>query len=273
MSLTRSARAPNSAASWRGRPNSLTRVAPGAEKRSVICVVIAALCAADWRCKRPTRAPMRRAGMTNVGSSRRARSVTCQLSPIITISVRVSVMTLTTTPDRAEVNARWAPSTSLFRRLTRAPVRVRVKKAMGICWTCSKTRRRRSRISPSPRREDCQRSSRPTPASTTATPAMISASTITVDVPSPSTMASTARPASTGARTPSPAETVAKSRKATIVRRWGRANSPIRRHDCRLTTCPAASSWRIALCSADHELKSVMEVRLRVQPHLNTTSS
>ena len=63
---------------------------------------------------------------------------------------------MVTTPDRAEVNARCAPMTSLFSRLTSAPVWVRVKKATGIAWTCSNTRRRRSRIRPSPRRDDSQ---------------------------------------------------------------------------------------------------------------------
>ena len=65
MSLTRSARRPNSAASSAGRPNSLTSVAPGAENRSVICDVIAALCSAASRSSAPTLAPTRRAGMTN----------------------------------------------------------------------------------------------------------------------------------------------------------------------------------------------------------------
>ena len=63
MSLTRSARAPNSSASACGRPNSLTSVAPGAEKRSVICDVIAALCSDASRSSWPTRDPMRRAGI------------------------------------------------------------------------------------------------------------------------------------------------------------------------------------------------------------------
>ena len=49
MSRTRSARPPNSAASAAGRPNSLTSVAPGAENRSVICEVIAALWSAASR--------------------------------------------------------------------------------------------------------------------------------------------------------------------------------------------------------------------------------
>ena len=43
MSRTRVARWPNASASCTGRPNSLTRVAPGAENRSVICEVMAAL--------------------------------------------------------------------------------------------------------------------------------------------------------------------------------------------------------------------------------------
>ena len=89
-------------------------------------------------------------------------------------------MTFVTTPESAEVNARWAPMTSLLRRLTSAPVRVRVKKAIGIRWTCSKTRRRRSRMSPSPRRDDCSRPSSPTTASATLTRAMTTAITTTV---------------------------------------------------------------------------------------------
>ena len=43
MSRTRPARSPNSSASSAGSPNNFTSVAPGAEKRSVICDVIAAL--------------------------------------------------------------------------------------------------------------------------------------------------------------------------------------------------------------------------------------
>ncbi len=43
MSRTRPARSANSADSRAGRPNSFTKVAPGAENRSVICVLIVAL--------------------------------------------------------------------------------------------------------------------------------------------------------------------------------------------------------------------------------------
>ena len=78
---------------------------------------------------------MRRAGMTNSGSSTSARAVIDQDSRSMTASVSTRAMRLLTTPDRVQVNARWAAITSLFSRLTRAPVRVRVKNATGIRWT------------------------------------------------------------------------------------------------------------------------------------------
>ena len=142
----------------------------------------------------------------------------------ITASVRTSVMTFVTTPASADVNAPWAPITSLFKRLTRAPVWVRVKNAIGIDWTCSNTRRRRSRINRSPRRDDARRSSIPTAAPTTATSARSTAIVTTMPPSRCSTIASTARPASTGVRTPRIAATVARARNAAIVRPWGRAN-------------------------------------------------
>ncbi len=48
------------------------------------------------------------------------------------------------------MNACWAPMTSLLSRLIRAPVWVRVKKAIGIFWMCSKTFERMSKMRPSP---------------------------------------------------------------------------------------------------------------------------
>ena len=63
-------------------------------------------------------------------------------------------MALETVPDSVEVKARWAPMTSLLSRETRAPVWVRVKNASDWRWTCAKTLARRSKISPSPMRED-----------------------------------------------------------------------------------------------------------------------
>ena len=42
---------------------------------------------------------------------------------------------LLTTPDSVSLKARWAPMTSLLSRLTSAPVRVRVKNAIGMRCT------------------------------------------------------------------------------------------------------------------------------------------
>ena len=53
-------------------------------------------------------------------------------------------MTLDTTDDSVEVNACWAPITSVLSRLTSAPVWVRVKNATGIRCTWAKTWVRRS---------------------------------------------------------------------------------------------------------------------------------
>ena len=116
-------------------PNSLTSVAPGAEKRSVIWVVIAALWSAASRSRCAEPAPIRRAGITNTGSRTSASSVICQERRSITASVSTSAITLLTTPESVHVNARWAPMTSLLSRLTSAPVRVRVKNATGIRCT------------------------------------------------------------------------------------------------------------------------------------------
>ena len=106
---------------------------------------------------RASRPPIRRAGITKIGSSTRASRVIGQEMVSIAIRARISETTLPTTPDSVSEKARWAPITSLFSRLTRAPVRVRVKKAIGICCTWSNTARRRSRIRPSPIRAESQR--------------------------------------------------------------------------------------------------------------------
>ena len=112
-------------------------MAPGAENRSVIRVPIAASCSVASRSSRASRLPIRRAGSTNTGSSTSASRVICQEIPTMTTRVSSSVTVLLTTPDSTSLNARWAPMTSLFNLLTRAPVRVRVKKATGIRCTWS----------------------------------------------------------------------------------------------------------------------------------------
>ena len=73
------------------------------------------------------------------------------------ISVVTSTTTLLTTLPSVLVTAVWAPTTSVFSREIRAPVGVRVKKAIGIRWTLANSARRRSKIRPSPTRALHQR--------------------------------------------------------------------------------------------------------------------
>ena len=86
-----------------------------------------------------------------------------------------------------------------------------------------------------------------------------------------STMASTASPASTGVATPSTAAAVASTRKLTMVRACGRANSPTRRIVCRSTRRRWPSSC-IALCNAIHALKSLMPWTVRPQVGLRSNA-
>ena len=86
-----------------------------------------------------SREPIRRAGITNSGSMTIEMSVICQDRLNITPAVSTRPTTLDTSPDIVEVNACCAPSTSLFSRLTSAPVWVRVKNASGMRWTWSNT--------------------------------------------------------------------------------------------------------------------------------------
>ncbi len=271
MSRTRAARAANSADSSAGRPNSLTRVAPGAEKRSVICVPIAAFSVDASRCMAAIRVPIRRAGSTNTGSRTRASRVICQEMLSITASVSSRVTVLATTPDRVLLNARWAPITSLLSRLTSAPVRVRVKKATGMRCTWSKTAVRRSRISPSPSVADSLRVSSPSPASATAITAMSTASRVTALLSRPSTMAVTTRLARTGVATASSAVTTLSSRNRVSPRRCGRANAATRRRLARESG--RRSCWAfIALCSDVQAVTSMSMVgTLGPQPNLRST--
>ena len=223
MSRTRAAREPKASISSAGRPKSLTKVAPGAEKRSVICVVMAALWLLASRSMSASLLPMRRAGMRNIGSITRASRVIDHDSRSITARVSSRVIMLLTNPDRVQVKARWAPITSLSSRLTRAPVRVRVKNATGMRWTWPKTARRRSRIRPSPMRDEYHRATMPTTASSTATRAMSRARPMIVLSASPLTMASMTRPASSGVATLSTAAMTLSSRNQPSARLWGRA--------------------------------------------------
>ncbi len=89
------------------------------------------------------------------------------------------VAMLPTTVESIDVNACCAPWTSPFRRLTRAPVWVRLKNAIGCFWTWSKTCVRRSWTRLCPIRADTQRWVRPMAAATTTSPAVAAASATT----------------------------------------------------------------------------------------------
>jgi len=65
-------------------------------------------------------------------------------SAIIAATVVTRMTALLTAVPMVEVTAFWAPTTSLLSRLMSEPVCVRVKKAMGMRWTLSKSATRRS---------------------------------------------------------------------------------------------------------------------------------
>ncbi len=139
MSRTRPARRSNVDVSSRGRPNSFTSRAPETLKRSVIVVFISAFRAYASRVMACIRRPSHRAGRRKMGSSSSASRVICQESSSITIRMNATLMRLPMTVERTSVNASWAPRTSLFNRVTSAPVWVRVKKAIGMRCTWSNT--------------------------------------------------------------------------------------------------------------------------------------
>ena len=90
-------------------------------------------------------------------------------------STSTTVTTLPIAVDRMSVKASRTPETSLLSRLTRAPVRARVKKASDICWMWTNTFLRRSKTISSPTRAAICRCQKVRPASTTETPAASSA--------------------------------------------------------------------------------------------------
>src|SRR5699024_4257208 len=130
------------------------RVAPAAENLSVIGVGMSVELFAASTCREARLPDSRRVAMMNSGSRRIDITVTCHEIVTMTPTVRAKETKFDTMPDSVFENARWAPMTSVLSRETRAPVRVRLKKAIGIDWTWSYTAVRRSKISPSPMRED-----------------------------------------------------------------------------------------------------------------------
>ena len=78
MSRTLAALPANSSDSSRGRPNSLTSIAPATLNRSVIVVPISALSCMDSRVSRCMRRPSNRAGKMNSGISASVITLTSQ---------------------------------------------------------------------------------------------------------------------------------------------------------------------------------------------------
>ena len=141
---TPSARAAKLRSSSLPRPKSFTSRAPATLKRSVIVVFIEALRSICWRVTACRRRPTRLAGRMNSGSTTSDSSVSRHSRRAMATSVVTNVMMLETTDPIVPVRARWAPMTSVFRRLVRAPVWVRVKNATGMRWTWANSATRRS---------------------------------------------------------------------------------------------------------------------------------
>ncbi len=78
MSRTRPARSAKTSDSSRGRPNSLTSIAPATLKRSVMVEPIAASSCIDSRVSRCSRRPTLRAGSRNSGIRTSAMRLICQ---------------------------------------------------------------------------------------------------------------------------------------------------------------------------------------------------
>ena len=126
------------------RPKSFTIIAPATLKRSLICVFICALSSICSRAIPPNFIPIRFAGAMNNGKTTKDKSVRRHSRTNIAANVVISTTTLETTLPKVDVTAVCAPTTSLLRRLINAPVCVRVKNAIGIRCTLSKSDTRRS---------------------------------------------------------------------------------------------------------------------------------
>ena len=116
-------------------PNSLSSMAPPTLNRSVIALPMSALPFIRSRARVAIRALTHRDATSRIGKSRRGNRVTCQLSASMVIPTTITEMMFETVPDSVDVNALWAPITSLLSRLTSAPVWVRVKNASD--WRCT----------------------------------------------------------------------------------------------------------------------------------------
>ena len=184
----------------------MTSVAPGAENRSVIWVLIAALWLAASRSSRASRLPIRRAGSTNTGSSTSASRVICQEMPSITTSV--SDQRDEVADDAGEGVAEGALGAD---DVVVEPADQRAGAGAGEerdRHPLHVVEDRRAQVEDQPLADawpTASGCSSPSPASTTAITAISTASRDARPASAPSTMASTTRPASTGVATASTA--------------------------------------------------------------------
>src|SRR5699024_5329902 len=147
------------------------------------------------------RVPMDRAGKRNTGNNTKDTTVICHDVVSMTTSVTPKVTIFMTTVGSVRAIAVCAPITSLLSRETSAPVRARVKNAIGIFCTWLKTAVRKSKIVLSPSDADCQRDMTSNIASSSATPAISKASLTTTLTLDHETMASTTSPDNIGETT------------------------------------------------------------------------
>ncbi len=143
-SRTLAALSANIASSVSRCPNSFSSIAPPTLNRSVIALPMSALPFIRSRVSTAIRELTQRDASSRIGNSSRGRSVTCQLRASMVMPTTTTEMMLETVPESVDVNALWAPITSLLSRLTRAPVWVRVKNASDWRWTWANTLVRRS---------------------------------------------------------------------------------------------------------------------------------
>src|SRR4051812_460414 len=236
-SRTSAAFSANCTSSSSRRPNSLSSMAPPTLNLSVIELPKSALPCICSRVSPASRLPTHREANSSNGNVARHSRVTCQLRASIAIPTTTTLIMFDTVLDSVEVNARWAPMTSLFNRDTSAPVCVRVKNASDIRCTCANTVVRRSKIRPSPMREDNQPMLNASPASSTATPAARIDSTTTSSVSSLRMPSSTMFRTRRGVTTTRAASRTVSARKTVMAARCGRANLTTRATVSRPSFC------------------------------------
>ena len=115
------------------RPNNFMRRAPLTFRVSFIRMFMSALRSKDCRVMSLRRFATLRAGTRKSGNIAILMMVSCQFRVSIMDSVKMTRVVLVIMLINVPVTARWAPTTSLFRRAIISPVFVLVKKRKDIC--------------------------------------------------------------------------------------------------------------------------------------------